>query len=167
MIARTYIESNLTQLNKLYIAAITHKSKLYYSKLAMLELCGWIEESMDDIIQMCANRLLKLQTTKKHVINQIIKPNYGFEYKKHFIKMLSSVIGFVNIERLEKKLDPLKNARLLSALGSLKTIRHAEAHTHLKGVTRHVDSPSIALNLFSQVFDGLKDIEAKLKTIKF
>ena len=80
--------------------------------------------------------------------------------------MLSSVIGFMNIERLEKKLDASKNALLLSALGTLKNIRNAEAHTHLKGVTRHVDSPSITLNLFSQVFNGLKDIEIKLKLIK-
>ncbi|PKH80521.1 hypothetical protein, partial [Psychrobacter sp. 4Bb] len=67
---------------------------------------------------------------------------------------------------LEKKLDSSKNVLLLSALGSLKNIRNAQAHTHLKGVTRHVDSPSITLSLFSQVFDGLKDIEIKLKVIK-
>ena len=166
MIVRKHIENNLKQLNKLYLETTDYKKKLYYSKLAMLELCGWIEESMDNIIQMCANRLLKLPATKTHVQKQVIDRNYGFEYKKHFIKMLSSVIGFMNIERLEKKLDTSKNARLLSALGTLKTIRHAQAHTHLKGVTRHVDSPSITLNLFSQVFDGLKDIEVKLKIIK-
>ncbi|WP_286797298.1 hypothetical protein [Psychrobacter sp. UBA6291] len=166
MIVRKYIENNLKQLNKLYFDTNSHKRKLYYSKLAILELCGWIEESMDNIIEMCANRLLKLQATKTHVKKQIIDRNYGFEYKNHFIKMLSSVIGFMNIERLEKKLDASKNALLLSALGTLKNIRNAEAHTHLKGVTRHVDSPSITLKLFSQVFNGLKDIEIKLKLIK-
>ena len=138
MIARSYIESNLKQLNKLYLGAETPKSKLYYSKLAMLELCGWIEESMDDIVQMCANRLLKLQASKNHIANQIVKPTYGFEYKKHFMKMLSHVIGLINIEKLEKKLDPLKKARLESALGVLRAARNREAHTHLKGVTRQV-----------------------------
>lgn len=167
MIARSYIENNLKQLDKLYLTAMTPKHKLYYSKLAMLELCGWIEESMDDIVQKCANRLLKNQASKNHIANQIVKQNYGFEYKKHFLKMLSYVIGYVNVEKLEIKLDPLKKARLESALGSLKGVRDREAHTHLKGVTRLVDSPSVTISLFNHVFDGLKDIELNLKEIRF
>ncbi|PKH80722.1 hypothetical protein CXF60_08435, partial [Psychrobacter sp. 4Bb] len=101
MIVRKHIEYNLKQLNKLYLETTDYKKQLYYSKLAILELCGWIEESMDNIIQMCANRLLRLQATKTHVQKQVIDRNYGFDYKNHFLKMLSSVIGFMNIERLE------------------------------------------------------------------
>jgi hypothetical protein len=167
MIARSYIESNLKQLDKLYNDAVTPKSKLYYSKLAMLELCGWIEESMDDIVQKCANRLLQVQAKKNYIADQIIGQTYGFEYKKHFMKMLSFVVGLINIEKLEAKLDPLKNARLVSALGTLKVARNREAHTHLKGVTRQVDSPSITINLFNHVFNGLKDIELNLKELSF
>ncbi|MGI2170602.1 hypothetical protein ACROAE_10440 [Shewanella sp. MF05960] len=167
MIARSYIESNLKQLDKLYLNAITLKSKLYYSKLAMLELCGWIEESMDDIVQKCANRSLKSQANKNYIATQIIKPTYGFEYKKHFMKMLTYVVGLINIEKLEDKLDPLKKARLESALGTLKSARNREAHTHLKGVTRQVDAPSITINLFNHVFDGLKDIELHLKELSY
>lgn len=167
MIARSYIESNLKQLNRLYLEANTQKSKLYYSKLAMLELCGWIEESMDNIVQMCANRELTLQASKNYIANQIVKPTYGFEYKKHFMKMLSYVIGLINIEKLENKLDSIKKARLESALGTLKSARNREAHTHLKGVTRQVDSPSITINLFDNVFEGLKDIEVNLKGLAF
>ena len=133
----------------------------------MLELCGWIEESMDDIVQRCANRLLNKQASKNYIANQIIKPTYGFEYKKHFMKMLSYVVGLINIEKLEDKQDPLKRARLESALGTLKGARNREAHTHLKGTTRLVDAPSITINLFNHVFDGLKDIELNLKELSY
>lgn len=167
MIARTYIEGNLRQLNRLYLEANTQKKKLYYSKLAMLELCGWIEESMDNIVEMCANRELKSQANKNYITRNIIKPTYGFEYKRHFIKMLSYVIGFINIEKLDNKLDLTKKARLESALGTLKEARNREAHTHLKGVTRQVDSPSITISLFNHVFEGLKDIEIGLKGLRF
>ena len=165
MIARSYIENNLIQLDKLYNAAATSKGQLYYSKLAMLELCGWIEESMDDIVQKCANRILKLQSSKKFIKKEIIKRTYGFEYQRHFMKMLTSVIGLINIEKLDLKLDISKKTKLESALSTLKVVRNSEAHTHLKGVTRSVDAPSVSISRFRDVFDGLKDIEIKLKEL--
>ena len=56
MIARTYILDNLNKLDVRYRKAATLKDSLFYSKLAVLELCGWIEESMDDVILRCARR---------------------------------------------------------------------------------------------------------------
>lgn len=150
-------------LNSRYNNALSQKDKLFYSKLAMLELCGWIEESMDDIIQRCADRFSRDQIFRNRVDKDIIKPNYGFEYKRNFIKMLTTLIGYINVVKLEKKLDFSKKEQLTSALSSLKKIRNREAHTHLKGMTRHVDSPSMALNYFERVYNGLKDIEKKLK----
>lgn len=163
MVARSYIESNLKQLNQLYNLASNQKKELYYSKLAMLELCGWIEESMDNLVQKCANRVLKEQSNKDYVAKSIIKPTYGFEYEKHFKKMLISVVGLMTIERVEAKVDPVKYTLLKSALGNLKVARDKEAHTHLKGVTRTVDAPSVTLNYFIQVYEGLKDFEYNLK----
>jgi len=166
MIARSYIESNLKQLDKLYNKAGTQKKELYYSKLAMLEMCGWIEESMDDIVQMCANRVLKQRQNKSYITKKVIKPTYGFEYDRHFKKMLIHVVGLMSIERVENKVDQLKYARLTSALGSLKEVRNKEAHTHLKGVTRRVDAPSVTLQYFTYVYEGLKEIEDVLKSLK-
>jgi len=165
MIARSYIENNLKQLDRLYNNSRTQKKELYYSKLAMLELCGWTEETMDDIVQKCANRVLKIRANKLFIKNKVIKPTYGFEYEKHFKKMLISVIGLMYTEKIESKVDPLKYARLTSALGSLKTARNSEAHTHLKGVTRSVDAPSVTMRNFKYVYEGLKDYENKLKDL--
>lgn len=165
MVARSYIENNLRQLNQLYIMAANQKKELYYSKLAVLELCGWIEESMDNLVQKCANRVLKQQNNKDYIAKNIIKPTYGFEYEKHFKKMLISVVGLMTIEKVEAKVDPVKYTRLKSALGNLKIARDKEAHTHLKGVTRTVDSPSVTLNNFIHVYEGLKDFEENLKQL--
>lgn len=166
MIARYYIESNLKQLDRLYNIAGTQKKELYYSKLAMLELCGWIEESMDDVVQRCANRVLKVRANKTYITNNVIKPTYGFEYEKHFKKMLISVVGLMSVEKVEAKVDRQKYERFKSALGSLKVARNREAHTHLKGVMRTVDAPSVTLNHFNHVYEGLVDFENQLKAMR-
>ncbi|PAS01616.1 endoribonuclease [Vibrio cholerae] len=165
MIAKSYIEGNLKQLNRLYNDAGTQKKELYYSKLAMLELCGWIEESMDDIAIRCANRILKEGENKTFVKNNVVKPIYGFEYKVHFRKMLMQIIGLVNMEKLERSVDPRKYAQLTSTLGALKVSRNNEAHTHIKGVARTIDAPSVTLHRFYLVYEGLKDFEAELKAM--
>ena len=58
MIARSYILTNLKTLDRKYNRATSTRDSLFYSKLAILELCGWIEESMDDIVLRCACRHL-------------------------------------------------------------------------------------------------------------
>ena len=50
MIAKSYILANLNALDARYKRASRAKDALFASKLALLELCGWIEESMDDIV---------------------------------------------------------------------------------------------------------------------
>lgn len=166
MIARSYIENNLKQLDRLYDQASTHKKELYYSKLAMLELCGWIEESMDDIVQKCANRVLKIRSNRVHIAKKVIKPTYGFEYERHFKKMLINVVGLMSIEVIETKVDPTKYARLTSTLGNLKAARDRQAHTHLKGATRTVDAPSVTLRYFLYVYEGLVDFDNNLRAMK-
>ncbi|HDZ9227140.1 TPA: hypothetical protein RUZ93_003490 [Vibrio cholerae] len=165
MIAKSYIENNLKQLNKLYNNANTQKKKLYYSKLAMLELCGWIEESMDDIAIRCANRILNEVPNKVFVMKSVVKPIYGFEYQGHFRKMLMQIIGLVNIEKLERSVDPNKYTQLISTLGMLKVSRNNEAHTHIKGVARTIDAPSLTLHRFYLVYEGLKNFEVELKAM--
>jgi hypothetical protein len=61
MITRSYITSSFKFLDRKYRKATTSKELFFYSKLAIFELCGWIEESMDDIILRCA-RLFQVLT---------------------------------------------------------------------------------------------------------
>ncbi len=162
MIAKTYIHKNIQELNTLYNKCSNQKKELYYSKLALLELCGWIEESMDTIVESMASRTLK-QSSNRKLVKELIKKNYGFEYDAHFRKMLIHVIGLINVERLEVSIDQAKYFKLKAALGNLKTARNKEAHTHLKGVARSIDAPSVTKYHFFDVYDGLKNIEQQLK----
>ena len=165
MIARSNIEKNIRQLATLYNSAKNPKKELYYSKLAVLELCGWIEESMDDIVVKCCNRTIKEARNKKYIREKVVDKNYGFEYERHFKNMLATVIGLSSFEKLERQLDPVKLAQLKSTLGSLKGPRNSAAHTHIKGVAASIDAPSVTLQNFTLVFDGLKNIETNLRTM--
>ncbi|MBL7119666.1 MAG: hypothetical protein ISS53_03160 [Dehalococcoidia bacterium] len=166
MIAKSYILNNLTIIENLYLKSSTAKKALFHSKLAILELCGWIEESMDDIIRTCASRHLKKQDNLRQVEKDIIKPTYGFEYNRHFRNMLLQLLGIINLERLEHALDPVKFQLMESTLETLKTCRDREAHTHLKGATKTLDAPSVTKYRFLLVYAGLKDIEAKVKSLQ-
>ena len=163
MISKSYIINNLNTIESLYRKSTTTKKSLFYSKLAILELCGWIEESMDDIILRCTKRYIKNINNLDFVESSIIGRTYGFEYNKHFRKMLIQIFGIINLEKLENRFHPTKFQILESNLETLKICRDTEAHTHIKGVTRRLDSPSVSLNRFKDVYDGLKDIENKIR----
>lgn len=166
MITKSYIFNNLKTIESLYISSPTTKKGLFYSKLAILELCGWIEETMDDIILRCAKRHIKDNDNLDFVESEVIKRTYGFEYKKHFRRMLIHTLGIINLEKLERKFNPIAFQLLESSLETLKICRDKEAHTHLKGMTRRLDSPSVTINRFNYVYDGLKDIDIKIRKSK-
>ena len=92
MVSKTYILKEPNKLNKLYNRAIKDGDQdlqKFYSKLALLELCGWIEESMDNVVQGIKRRL-KDEKNKEYV-DSIIKQNYGFGYEGNFRNMLMGV----------------------------------------------------------------------------
>jgi len=163
MIAQTYMRETLTRLNTLYSRARTTKESLFYSKLAILELCGWIEESMDDVTMRCAMRCLRDPANRKFVEKQVIKPNNGFEYETHFRGMLVRVVGLMNVERLEQRLDDTIHTRFVAALSTLRVARNSEAHTHLKGATKVLNAPSATTAQFVDVYNGLRAYDDALR----
>ena len=67
MIAKSYLQKNLEILDKLFIESTSATKGLFYSKLAILELCGWIEKSMDDILRTCYHRNIKNKKDRKEI----------------------------------------------------------------------------------------------------
>jgi hypothetical protein len=167
MVVKRHILHNLYLLERSFNNTTNPTQSLFYSKLAILELCGWIEKSMDDIILRIANLHLRQTSNHEVVEKNIILRTFGFEYKKHFRRMMSQLIGIIFVEKLEKELDQVKFQIFQSTLDTLKEIRNKESHTHIKGTTRRLDSPSMTKNRFFGVFDGLKDIETKLRSFRF
>lgn len=167
MISRTYILQNLELLDRRFRNANSAKESLLYSKLAILELCGWIEESMDDVVMRSSVRQLRVAENRRYIEEQVVDRTYGFEYKKHFRKMLIQLLGMVNVERLESRVDSVKKAQLEATLGSLKTIRNTEAHTHIRGTTRTINAPSVTRSQFNLLYDGLKEYDSAIRSMGF
>jgi hypothetical protein len=163
MIAQTNMRRNLVRLNSLYNKAQTPIESLFFSKLAILDLCGWIEESMDDVVRRCAIRCLHVADNRKFVEKEVIKKTYGFDYDSHFRKMLGRVIGLMNVEKLERRLDTSVHTKFVATLSTLKTSRDSEAHTHLKGATKVLNAPSVTLAQFEDVYKGLTAYDSALR----
>lgn len=165
MIGKASIIQNLNTLERLYNNSTSVREALFYSKLAILELCGWIEESMDDIVLRCANRNLRVRQNRSFVENTIIERVHGFDYNNHFRAMLMRVVGLITLEKVERRIDQRKLQVMQAALGILKTHRNTEAHTHLKGMTRRLDAPSVSKRRFIEVYGGLKNFEDELRRL--
>lgn len=164
MIAVSYIDTTLRELDKLYSESTSQKKAIYYSKLALIELCGWIEESLDDIVLRHANRHLKNSANKEYCKKNIIKPNFGFQYKRNIRPMLISLIGLIELEKLEQELEKTAQITLLTShLGNIKDSRNTAAHTHLKGVTRRFNAPSRTIGDFNRIKPILIRIEEELR----
>ena len=166
MIAKSYIDDNLRQLERLYNKSQNIQKSLFYSKLAILELCGWVEVSMDDIVRRHAKRILKQQQNLEYIEKEVIKKTAGFEYEFHFRRMLIAVIGLKGMECLEKVVDPNYFGPMVGVLKSLKRYRNIEAHEYIKGTTRNIDAPSVTRQNFSIIYKGLKNIETELRRMK-
>jgi len=165
-LAKTYIEANLRYIENLYNRAKTPQKSLFFAKLAILELCGWIEMSMDAIILRCAKQHVKVPTNKKYLENVIIR-THGFEYDRHFREMLIRVVGLKSVERIERSLNPIQFQKLNVALTALKAHRDPQAHTYIKGTTAILDAPSVTKSRFNDVYNGLTDFDRTMRRLGF
>lgn len=164
MLVKSYIQSNLKALDVKFRKSNSPKDNLFYSKLAILELCGWLEESIDTVVRDCAKRHIKTLPNIA-IIESEIKRNYGFSYDKNFKLLLSKVIGIVVFERIEGKIDSQKLQLFTSTISTLVTKRNSEAHTHIRGVAKTIDAPSVTIVNFNNLYNGLLEFESELKTL--
>lgn len=165
MVSKTSILKNLSIISTLFNKTSNPKEALFYSKLAILELCGWIEESMDHIVKNCANRKLRSNDNLIFLEKEIIKKVHSFDYHNNFRKMLMQVIGLIRLEIVETKVDQTKLQNMKVALNALKAQRDPIAHTYVKGITLRIDAPSVTKQRFVHVYEGLKSIEYELKRL--
>jgi hypothetical protein len=163
MIVKGVIESMLKSLNRRYYSESIPGDQVYFSKLAILELCGWIEASVDDL----ARRSKKTIRTSVNIeyLEDVIRRNYGFSYDRHFRHLISVGIGVVAFDQIETKLDPVVLAQFKSQLHALKKARDVLAHTFVKGQTTTIDAPSTTASRLDPIYKGLKAFEKELIAI--
>lgn len=167
MVPKTYILQNLNLLNSKYHKSKSVKDKLFYSKLAVLELSGWIEEVVDSIVLKYAKKNIKIISNLTRYEKDIVKRTYGFDYENNITRLIIHLIGIINLEKIESRIDPIKLANFTASLDVLKKARDSEAHTHIKGVTRLIIAPSVTLSYFNPVYDGLIELEKNLNKVVF
>ncbi len=167
MIVKGYIRDNLDRLENLYYVDSAGLAGFLYSKLAILELGGWAEESMEDIVLRHAKRHLRKELKFNSFKKYHVDKNHGFHYEKNFFVMLIKLIGIVNVERIERKIDLLRFDQMKSALSTLKYSRNSLAHTHTKGITVTIDTPSITKKSFVRILEGFKEFDNILRTLSF
>ena len=164
MLTSSFIVQSLQALDAAYQNAPTADDAERAAKLAIIELCGWIEEAMDSLVLECANRKLTASRNVDYCKDQIIAPTYGFDYQKHFRSMLIRLVGIIAVEVLESQVDQATHASFKSTLGSLRVVRDRVAHTHLQGVTTTLDAPSVTSRSFHRVYDGLVDLDQTMRS---
>jgi hypothetical protein len=166
MLSTFDICENIYILDESYINASSSLAQNLFSKLAVLELCGWIEQSMDDIIRECYIRILG--NNYHNEIEVIIQKTHGFDYKKCFRPMLIQITGLKDIENLEDSFDLAKFLKLKSTLGELKKVRGKYAHTHHTEEDKTpIDSPSRTETKIKPIFEGLQEIDEVFKKLRY
>jgi hypothetical protein len=158
------IENNLKELDRWYNEILGESERpKFLSKLATLELCGWLENRMDSIVYK-VGELVGLEDTwiRKNVIDSV----NGFDYEKHLRKMLSKIVGESGVVHLEACFEqscPGKLDELKGAVSALWTTRCSLAHTHVgasSGKQEQVNAPSWSSNqqrVLGKILDQFED----------
>lgn len=161
MIIKRHIEIDLKRLNELYNTSVhgaDPRVPVYFSKLALLELSGWIECSFDLIASRAVKRRIKSVRFEK-LVNQAIKKNHGLGYEDNFIDMMAKLVGLPACEILEKHLDSTGSLAVLkSELDAIIVQRRVAAHVALVHTTVGFDAPSVTLVRLKKVYPVVKDI---------
>lgn len=140
------------------------------SKLAILELCGWLEEELDRIILALENPLLQ---DDKWVKKEVLNRTNGFHYDKHFRSMVCRLLGEVTVRRVEKSMDekyPGQLDILRVKLDSLWKKRCAFAHADMASnivTLQTFDAPSWTINEFAAIEGALTRLESVLIEVSF
>jgi hypothetical protein len=110
-----------------------------YSKSALLEFSGWIEERNDELVFNYIND--KLDESFKEKLIRKISGIHSFKYEK-FEQLLVLAIGYVNFQKIIS--EPAINTEFehfKRTLNSLGKIRDAAAHTHRK-LPQNLNAPN-------------------------
>jgi hypothetical protein len=119
------------------------------SKLAVLELCGWLEGEFDRLLLAAESGRLKDATWVK---DNVIKHTSGFTYNDHWRPMLAAIVGEVFVRRVEARMEANAAGELDRLKGSLKTlwrIRCSFAHADITAniaAQQAFEAPSWSIN---------------------
>lgn len=164
MVNYTDIEAKLQRLDTEYNNSILDPDlPIFYSKLAVIEFSGWIEDSVDSIVYDYIDNHIVDPIVKKN-IKENVNGNYGFKYYSNLFKVFTSVLGVDTWENIEDKLKPQNLVDLVNVTSTFTGIRNKAAHSSIV-VTTTFSSPSSTIAAYNKVKPAMKIIEKEIASL--
>jgi hypothetical protein len=162
------IEDILDELDRWYQqeAGSTVRASLL-SKLACLELCGWLESRIDEVMFAVGERV---GVSQESVEKQVVERISGFLYEKHMREMLCRLVGHSAAIHLETRFEqshPGDLDRLKSMLKSLwqdRVILAHESSVSAAGRQMKLNAPSWLIAQQKELEKLLAEYENATKT---
>jgi hypothetical protein len=160
MIDKIAIENTINTLNTEYNK---HSgNEIFLSKLSLMEFCGWIEQSFDEILKNYINSK-SLEPKNIDYANKIIDDVYSFEEAK-IRKMLINILGIVNFGLVETALSS-DWEQFKSTLNNFYKKRCTAAHTHIDRTTQSFDAPSVIRTNLNNLFPIMQKLETEVNRL--
>ena len=150
------LQKTLQFLDSMYQAHQTSEDPeeaVAFAKLAVLEFCGWVEMTIDDIARCAVIVSLPAEEDRKP-LEALIKDTSGFDYSRHVTPLLVSALGSVRFSVVENTMrEEALLDRFRSVLNSAEfsRMRNRAAHTFNDGTQRNYDAPSSVLGKLQQI----------------
>ncbi len=161
MIHTRRITNTLTFLDGQYNAHVLHRDTeipVLYAKMAILEYCGWLELTFDEIARNCVRRKLRTVSSRQ-LLEEKISKTHGFTYENNVRPLLVYGLGTIKLLQVERKLDATGDLQALkSHLGSINKRRREAAHTFTSGRTSRFDAPSATISNLKRVEPTLQKL---------
>jgi hypothetical protein len=157
-ITKTHIEKSLDALDKMYLKETSTLRKNLCSKLAILELSGWVEDMMTGILKVDVYARVGQDYKNRFHGNVEMKPRFQFN---DFLAKCITCHGLKKTEKIElclhskNMLTPLRDK-----LKTLEEIRNELAHTHLHPHnTPTISAPSVIRGNFHDLYPMFQALE--------
>lgn len=140
------------------------------SKMAVIELCGWLEGEFDRILKTAQVGVLD---DLPWIESNVVKRTNGFHYGDHFRPMITRLLGEGLARKVERKCEEIAAGELdglKSTLGTLWTQRcsfaHADIITNI-AAQQQFQAPSWTLNQYTNLDRQIKVYEAAVAQVLF
>lgn len=156
------IEARLADLMRLYDEADSRKESReeprYFSKLAIMELCGWFEQFADEFVLDIVRDKVKEAKVVREFTTGLVKRVHGVHYKNDFRRLLQAALGEIVVNEIECAMGVSRDI-LASQLNDLCESRNSLAHTFISEATPHIEAPSLTLNRLHEISECLRVLE--------
>lgn len=165
MIDQTKILQTLQRLDREFNKDISDpEMPIFFSKLAVMEFCGWIEMSYDIILQEYVDSHI-VDQDYRNIIHGFIKKNHGFAYESNTFQTFAIVLGANTWENILDVMSDKEKVDFKNTLGEYSKERNNAAHTHIAGTTSTYKAPSEVIKAFHLFLPAIQKIETEVRKL--